>query len=90
MLYNITPWTHRQARRLGVEVKPSRREGKKIDVYRDGERLGSVGAKGYNDYGMYLEEDGPFYANQRRKLYRLRHTKGKKDSPSWLAWSLLW
>ena len=89
-MYTITPWTQRQARRLGLEVKPSRRQGKKIDAYRDGHLVGSVGAKGYRDYGLYLEQDGEGYANERRRLYRKRHTEGKKDSPAWLAWNLLW
>lgn len=90
MTYSITPWTRRQARRLGVEVKPSRKEGKKIDVFRDGYYIGSAGAKGYGDYGTYLEEEGKEYANQRRRLYRKRHTEGSKDSPSWIAYNLLW
>lgn len=90
MSYTITPHTKRQARRLGLEVKPSRREGKKIDVYRDGHRLGSVGAKGYGDFGVYLEEEGKEYAKERRRLYHKRHTEGKKDSKAWLAWNLLW
>jgi len=90
MSYTITPHTKRQARRLGLEVRPSRKEGKKIDVFRDGHRIGSVGAKGYSDYGTYMEEEGKEYANERKKLYRKRHTEGKKDSPSSLAWNLLW
>lgn len=89
-MYSITPWTHKQARKLGLEVKPSRREGKKIDVYRDGRRIGSVGAKGYGDYGVYLKEEGKEYADERRRLYHKRHTEGKKDSKAWLAWNLLW
>ena len=90
MSYTITPHTKRQARRLGVEVKPSRREGKKIDVYRDGHRIGSVGAKNFSDYGTYLKEEGKEYADERRRLYHKRHTEGKKDSKAWLAWNLLW
>jgi hypothetical protein len=89
-MYSITPWTHRRARQLGLEVKPSRKQGTKIDVYRDGHLVGSVGAKGYGDYGTYLEDEGKEYAKERRRLYRKRHTEGKKDSRSWLAYNLLW
>lgn len=90
MSYTITPHTKRQARRLGLEVRPSRKEGKKIDVFRGGEKVGSVGAKGYSDYGVYLKEEGKEYADERRRLYHKRHTEGKKDSKAWLAWNLLW
>lgn len=89
-MYSITPWTQRQARKLGLEVKPSRKQGKKIDVFREGHLIGSVGAKGYGDYGTYLEEEGKDYAKARRRLYHKRHTEGKKDSRAWLAWNLLW
>lgn len=89
-MYSITPWTRQQARKLGLEVKPSRKQGTKIDVYREGHLIGSVGAKGYGDYGTYLEEEGKDYANQRRRLYHKRHTEGKKYSRAWLAWNLLW
>lgn len=90
MLYSITNYTRRQARRLGVEVKPSRKEGKKIDVFRDGYYIGSAGAKNYSDYGTYLEDEGKAYADERRRLYRKRHTEGAQDTPSYLAWNLLW
>lgn len=39
---------------------------------------------------MYLLERGKEYADERRRLYRIRHQKGKKDSPQQLARDLLW
>ena len=90
MSYDILPYTQRQARRLGVTVKPSRRGDKKIDVFRGGDYIASVGHREYPDYPHYIRSHGKEYANERRRLYRKRHTKGEKDSPSYLAWSLLW
>ena len=86
----ITEYTRNQAKKFGVQVRPSKRANKKIDVFRGDTYIGSAGAKGYSDFGIYLEKGDKKFAEERRRLYRLRHTKGKKDSPSWLAWSLLW
>ena len=53
-MYKILPYTQAQARKLNVIVKPSSRQGKKIDVYdRKGNFVTSVGAKGYLDYPTY-------------------------------------
>lgn len=89
-MYQITKHTFNQAKRFGLDVKPSRRAGKKIDVFREGQYLGSIGAEGMGDYGQYLETKGRAFAEERRRLYRKRHTEGKKDSRSWMAFNLLW
>ena len=34
-MYRITDYTKKQAKRLGLVVKPSSVEGKKIDVYKN-------------------------------------------------------
>lgn len=90
MVYTITPHTRSQAKRLGVEVYPSKRPGKKLDVFRGEHLVGSVGAKGYGDFGTYLVSEGRPYAEEKRKLYHARHSDGPKDSPAWLAKRLLW
>ena len=92
MVYSITEHTRQQARRIGVEVRPSKREGKKIDVLRDGERIASVGATGYGDYGTFLRTEGKEYANERRRLYKKRHSPHRlmKGTPSYYASELLW
>ena len=46
MSYKILPHTFKQSKLLGVEVKPSTKKGKKIDVYKDGNIVASVGAIG--------------------------------------------
>ena len=90
MVYSITEHTRQQARRIGVEVRPSKREGKKIDVLRGGLYIGSIGATGYGDYGAFLRTKGKEYATERRRLYHSRQADGPKDSPAYLAKRLLW
>lgn len=86
--YHITPHTFKQAKRYGVEVRPSTVKGKKIDIFDDGKKVASIGAVGYGDYGTYLIEKGKEYANERRRLYHIRHTK--KTLKELLALRLLW
>jgi hypothetical protein len=92
MPYAILPYTQRQARRIGVEVRPSKKKDKKIDVYRGGRLIASVGARGYPDYPHYLRSHSKEYANERRELYKTRHSphREKEWTPSWLADQLLW
>lgn len=97
MGYRITEYSRKQARKLGVAIKPSTRPGKKIDVFRNGKRIATIGAQGYNDYPTYLamEKMGkvpPGYANQRRKLYKLRHrsTIDKQHKNAYFADKILW
>lgn len=89
-MYQILPYTQRQARRIGVDVKPSKRQGKKIDVLRDGDYIASIGYKGMGDFATYLRTKGKEYATERRRLYHLRHKDGPVDSPAYLAKRLLW
>ena len=91
-MYKITNYTKEKARELGVEVKPSHNKNKKIDVFKNGEKVASVGALGMKDYPTYIQEEGIDYANKRRKLYIQRHQKEgfKKGTPSYYAKNLLW
>lgn len=43
MVYQITAYTRKRAKELGVSVKPSHNSKKKIDIFRDGEFITSVG-----------------------------------------------
>lgn len=92
MSYKILPYTLKQAKSIGVDVKPSTKAGKKIDVYKDGKLVASVGAIGYLDYPSYLAEKGKEYADERKRLYKLRHKKDieKVRSNGWYADKLLW
>jgi hypothetical protein len=97
MAYKITKYTKDKAKKLGVEVKPSQNKTKKIDVFKGGKKVASVGARGMNDYPTYmdLEKKGKAEkgtANKRRKLYKIRHRKDKdvKGSAGFFADKLLW
>jgi hypothetical protein len=92
MAYSITNYTKSQAKKLGVVVKPSSVKGKKIDVFKNGEKIASVGALGYSDYPTYMKTKGKAYADERRRLYKIRHSKDRnvKGSDGYYADKLLW
>jgi hypothetical protein len=73
-MYKIRPYHLHQAKRLGVEIKPSNKKFFKLDVYKDGEYLTSIGDQRYLDYQLYKEID-PELAEKKRDLYRKRHAK---------------
>lgn len=92
-LYNITDYTKKQAKRLGVQVFPSDNPKYKLEVYdSNGVFITYVGAAGYKDYPTYIEEKGQEYADKRRALYKKRHenNRHKKDSRGYYADQLLW
>jgi hypothetical protein len=90
--YTILPYTFKQAKRLGVAVRPSHNKTKKIDVLRDGKVVASVGAKGYNDYPTFMKTKGKRFAKTRRCLYKQRHEKDRhtKGTAGYYADQLLW
>lgn len=92
-MYKILPYTKARARRINVIVRPSKKKGKKLDVFdRQGNYITSVGAKGYLDYPSYRKLYGREMAEKRRKLYKMRHKKDRKiiNTPGWFADQLLW
>ena len=95
MSYTIKPHTKAQAKKIGVEVKPSKAKGKKIDVYKKGVKVASVGAIGYKDYPTYmeLEKKGKvdITAKLKRKNYKKRHVfRNRIGTPAYYADKLLW
>jgi hypothetical protein len=92
MPYNITNYTYAQAKKLGVTVKQSTNKTKKIDVFKQGKKIASVGAAGMNDYPTFMKLKGQKFAKTRRRLYKMRHEKDRhiKWSRGWLADKLLW
>jgi hypothetical protein len=92
MVYHITNYTYKKAKKLGYTVKPSTNKTKKIDVYKKNKKIASVGANGMNDYPTYIQKNGLKYAKTRRRLYRIRHEKDrhKRLNNGWLADKLLW
>jgi len=92
MSYQITRYTYNQAKKLGVTVKPSTNNTKKIDVFKRSKKLASVGAKGMNDFPTYMKNRGLKYAKTRRKLYKIRHERDRhtRGTPGYYADKLLW
>lgn len=92
MVYEISNYTKQQARKLGVQVRPSKSPKKKLDVFQNGKKIASVGAIGFLDYPSYIKKFGPNVARNRRKAYKIRHAKDrkKKGSPGYFADQLLW
>lgn len=90
--YDITDYTYKQADRLGVTIKRSGNKKKKLDVYKDGKKIASVGAVGYGDYPTWIAKKGKEFADKRRKAYKSRHEKNRhvKNSPGYFADQLLW
>ena len=91
-MYTIKPRQKRAAKRLGVSIKPSTTANKKIDVYKDDKKISSIGDINYNDYATYLKSNGLKYADNRKRLYKIRHEKTRKviGSKSYYADQILW
>jgi len=88
----ISKYSRDKAKSLGVDIKPSTKKGKKIDVFKNGKLVASIGAKGYKDYPTYLAENGKEEAEKRRKLYKMRHEKDRHSpgTPGYYADKILW
>lgn len=92
MVYKITDYTKEQAQRLGVSVKPSTNKKKKLDVFKNGSKIASVGAVGFADYPTHIRQSGQAFADERRRLYKIRHAdnRTKKGTAGYFADRLLW
>ena len=96
-MYIISKQQRLIAKQLGVVIIPSKDKTKKLDVYKDGRKVASIGATGYGDFYIFskLEKLGKFpkgYALERRRLYKIRHARDRKVkfSNGWYADKLLW
>lgn len=91
-MYQILPYTKNRASKIGVVVKPSSTAFKKIDVFDDGKKVASIGDTRYSDYPTYLRKEGKAYADERRRLYHIRHSKDMKKvgSAGYYSGVLLW
>lgn len=91
-MYKITNYSKEQAKKLGVKIKPSTLKNKKIDVFKGDKKVASIGAIDYNDYPTYIKKFGRAYADDRRRLYKLRHEKYRNmpDTPSFYSDKILW
>lgn len=96
-MYKIKTGQRDAARRLGVVIRPSNNKGKKIDVYKHGFKIASIGAHGYDDYWTYVQKEKkrtvpPGTANKRRELYKIRHAAecAAVGTPGYYACKILW
>ena len=92
MSYKITSYSFKKAETLGVDLKPSSNKRKKIDVFKDGKKIASIGAAGMMDYPNYIIKEGKKIADERKKLYKKRHNKDlqKIGSNGYYANKILW
>jgi len=91
-MYQITQYSKDKANKLNVTIKPSTRKNKKIDVYKDGEYVVSIGDRRYGDYPTFKREEGEEFANKRRMAYKKRHEKDRhiKGTAGYFADQILW
>ena len=92
MAYKPTKRQLLNAQRLGVTIAPSTNPMKKLDVYRNSRKISEIGAIGYMDYDGYLRTKGLAFANERRRLYRIRHERdrNRRGTAGYYADQILW
>lgn len=92
MAYLPTQRQKNNAKKLGVTIQSSSNPSKKLDVFKDGKKVASIGAKGYNDYDLWIKKKGLEFANNRRKLYKARHQNNRniKGTNGFYADKILW
>ena len=90
MTYKITNYSYKKAKESNVEIKPSKKKNKKLDVYKNNVLIATVGDIRYMDYPTYIDKEGIQYANERRKLYKNRHRKDLNKGNGFYANKLLW
>ena len=75
----------KNAKRIGVEVKPSAVKGKKLDVYKNHKKVASIGDKKYEDFLLHGDP-------KRKANYKARHqkTRTKVGTASYYADQILW
>ena len=98
--YSIKTLQKTKAKNLGVTIKQSTNKLKKLDVFKDGKKVASIGAmypdgRPYNDYATYLQKLTKPEADKKRKNYLARHKnepkmKDGKRTPSYYADKILW
>jgi len=73
------------AKKIGVTIKASTVKNKKLDVFKDGKKVASIGDIRYEDFLTHNDE-------KRKENYLKRHekTRIKVGSPSYYAWKILW
>lgn len=75
----------RKARKIGVKIKISTRKFKKLDVFKNNKKVGSIGDIRFSDFNIHKDK-------KRRELYKKRHNKyrNKVGTNSYYADKILW
>lgn len=92
-MYDILPYTYKQAKKLEVSVFPSDNPKYKIEVYdKNGLFMFYGGDPNFSDYPHYIKSHGKEYADNRRRLYYIRHKKDIENigSRGYIISKLLW
>lgn len=98
--YEIADEQYRIAQFYLIEIQPSHHKRKKIDVYKNGEFLCSVGAVNFEDYHQMmkrmkdenegiLKEEDKYILIEKREKYRRRHQYKNTDEALY-SMRLLW
>ena len=92
MPYTITDYTLQRAKQMKVTVQLSQQKNKKIDVFKKGVKIATIGDLRYKDFPTYIIENGIEFANNRKRLYYMRHKKDIENlhSNGFYAAKLLW
>ena len=77
---------------MKVTVQLSEIKNKKLDVFKNDVKIATIGDSRYKDFPTYVIENGIEFANQRKRLYYIRHKKDieKLYSNGFYAAKLLW
>ena len=74
-----------KGKKYGVEVERSTRKGKKVDIFKDGRKICSIGSSFHEDYNQHGDDE-------RRERFRDRFRKYKDNDKTcgfysyWLLW----
>lgn len=75
----------KKAKRLGVEVRLSKRKSKKLDVYKNGKYFTSIGDVRYSDFLQHNDDE-----RRRRFRSRFRRFMNKPNTGGYYAIHILW
>ena len=77
-MYDITDYSRERAEELNVKIKIAKNKKYKLDVFNNnGDYITSIGSSDHMDYPTYINYHGWKYADKRRQLYKLRHSKDR-------------
>ena len=88
-MYQIKDYSYKKAKELNLEIFPSKRKYKKIDVYKNGKYICSIGDIRYLDFPSILAKEGKDVAEKHRRLYYARH-RNDDGIAGKLAMHILW